>query len=98
LGYFETQVADASSGEPRTVRHMYNMTTGVERDFRGHGLATALEVLAIRCARRYGAAYLRTNNHSENAPMLAVNRKLGYLPEPGKYLLVNRNVTAGAVG
>jgi hypothetical protein len=26
---------------------------------------------------------MRTNNDSENAPMLAVNRKLGYRPEPG---------------
>ncbi|HEY7850574.1 MAG TPA: hypothetical protein VIC27_10950, partial [Ktedonobacterales bacterium] len=27
----------------------------------------------------------RTNNDSQNAPMLAVNRKLGYQPQPGFY-------------
>jgi hypothetical protein len=29
-----------------------------------------------------GARYPRTNNDSQNAPMLVVNRKLGYRPEP----------------
>jgi GNAT superfamily N-acetyltransferase len=96
LDYFEKQVWDVESGAPRTVRRMYHMMTGVEREYRGRGLATALKLLAVRCARRYGAAYLRTNNDSQNAPMLAVNRKLGFVPEPGKYLLVCRAV--GGVG
>ena len=67
----------------------YNAFTGVERDYRGRGLAQALKLLAVRFAQHYGAAYIRTNNDSQNAPMLAVNRKLGYRPEPGKYRLVN---------
>ena len=44
-------------------------------------------MLGIRCAKAFGAATIRTNNDSENAPMLAINRKLGYKPLPGKYLL-----------
>jgi hypothetical protein len=48
-------------------------------------VAQALKLLAIRCARRYGAVYIRTHNDSENAPMLAINRKLGYQPQPGLY-------------
>ena len=32
--------------------------------------------------------YIRTNNDSNNAPMLAVNRKLGYKSEPGLYRLL----------
>jgi RimJ/RimL family protein N-acetyltransferase len=67
----------------------YNAFTGVERDYRGRGLAQALKLLAIRFAQRYGAAHIRTNNDSQNAPMLAINRKLGYRPEPGRYRLVN---------
>lgn len=67
---------------------MYNMFTGVDRDYRGRDLALALKLLAIRCAQRYGATYIRTNNDSHNAPMLAINRKLGYQPAPGKYRLV----------
>ncbi len=65
----------------------YNMMTGVDRAYRGRKLALALKLLAIRRAQRYGAAYIRTNNDSENAPMLAINRKLGYEPKPGKYLI-----------
>lgn len=28
---------------------------------------------------------MRTNNHSGNAPMLAVNRRLGFVPQVGKW-------------
>jgi hypothetical protein len=31
---------------------------------------------------------IRTNNDSRNAPMLAINRKMGYQPEPGWHLLL----------
>jgi GNAT superfamily N-acetyltransferase len=64
---------------------MYNGITGVLPAWRGRGIALALKLLGIRAARRHGAGYLRTNNDSENAPMLAVNRKLGYQPDPGYY-------------
>jgi GNAT superfamily N-acetyltransferase len=65
--------------------HTGNMMTGVLPAYRGRGIALALKLLAIRTARRWGAAFIHTNNDSENAPMLAVNRKLGYLPKPGYY-------------
>ncbi len=64
---------------------MYNMMTGVDEAYRGRGIAQALKVQAIRWAKAYGADYIRTNNNSENAPMLAINRKLGYVPQPGSY-------------
>ncbi len=67
------------------TQSMYNMMTGVDRPYRGRGIALALKLLALRCARAYGARYLRTHNDSENAPMLAINRKLGYQPLPGIY-------------
>lgn len=65
----------------------YHMHSGVLRAYRGRGLAHALKLLSIRCAKRHGAAYIRTNNDSQNAPMLTVNRKFGYRPEPGFYRL-----------
>lgn len=34
-----------------------------------------------------GASITRTNNDSRNAPMLAINQKWGYQPQPGKYYL-----------
>lgn len=75
----------AAVGYFAATNSMYNMVTGVDRAHRGHGVAQALKLLAIRCARRYGAVYIRTHNDSENAPILAINRKLGYQPQPGLY-------------
>ena len=72
----------------------YNAFTGVDRDYRGRGLAQALKLLAVRLAQRYGAEYIRTNNDSQNAPMLAINRKLGYRAEPGRYRLINDVATS----
>ena len=80
LGYFAQQ-------QPM----MYQMITGVDRAYRGRGIALALKLLGIRCARRYGVDYIRTNNDSQNAPILAVNRKLGFKPEPGYYRLLRED-------
>jgi GNAT superfamily N-acetyltransferase len=66
----------------------HNAFTGVERAYRGRKIALALKLLAIRCARKYGADNFLTDNDSKNAPMLAINRKLGYQSEPGIYVLV----------
>jgi GNAT superfamily N-acetyltransferase len=69
-------------------RGAYNLFTGVLPAYRERKIALALKLDAIRYARAHGAAYIRTNNDSMNAPMLAVNRKLGYQRQPGKYKLV----------
>lgn len=66
---------------------LYNAFTGTDRAYRGRGLALAVKVKALEWAAAQGAAYIRTNNHSVNAPMLAVNQKLGYSPLPGVYIL-----------
>jgi GNAT superfamily N-acetyltransferase len=72
------------------ANYSYNAFTGVLREYRGRGLACALKLMAIRRARQYGATRIRTDNDSQNAPMLAVNRKLGYQPEPGLYYLIRK--------
>jgi RimJ/RimL family protein N-acetyltransferase len=66
-------------------RHAYNAITGVLREYRGRGLAQALKLQTILLAKKEGVRYMRTNNDSQNAPMLAINRKLGYQPQPGIY-------------
>jgi GNAT superfamily N-acetyltransferase len=67
----------------------HNEMTGVRREYRGRDIALALKLLAIRFARSIGACEITTSNDSLNAPMLAVNRKLGYIPQNGQYKLIN---------
>ena len=69
---------------------LYNVFTGVRRGYRGRGLAQAMKVRAAEYARGRGATAIRTHNVSTNAPMLAVNRKLGYRPQPGYFKMVKR--------
>jgi len=64
---------------------MWTFYTAVHPDCRGNNLSLVLKLLSIRRAKEYGAAYMRTNNDSQNAPMLAVNRRLGYVPCPGQF-------------
>ena len=64
---------------------MENAFTGVIREYRGRGIATALKLLTIEHAKTVGVSEILTENDSENAPILAVNRKLGYKPWPGAY-------------
>jgi GNAT superfamily N-acetyltransferase len=68
-------------------RYMTHWGTGIDRAYRGRHIAFALKLLGIQAARRYDVEYLSTANDSENAPMLAINRKLGYQPQPGVYVM-----------
>jgi len=84
----EHWVGLSAIGVYQADKHAYNAFTGVLRDYRGRGLAQALKLQTILLARREGMRYIRTHNDSNNAPMLAINRKLGYKPEPGIYRLL----------
>lgn len=52
--------------------------TGIRRDFRGRGIAQALKRAQIAAAKAAGYERLRTQNDLANAPMRAVNERLGY--------------------
>ncbi len=65
----------------------YNFITAVNPSHRGRGIALALKLTAIKTAKALGYAQMRTNNLSINAPMLEVNRKLGFENLPGRWLL-----------
>ena len=71
--------------DTREARHTI---TGVLPAYRGRKIAQALKILAVRYARQHGAMMFRTSNDSRNAPMLAINRKMGFQPCPGKYFLI----------
>ncbi len=61
---------------------MYQALTGVLRDCRRKGIALALKLQGIRYAITKGFQYVRTNNDTVNVGMLAINRELGFMPEP----------------
>jgi GNAT superfamily N-acetyltransferase len=56
------------------------MFTGTLRAYRGRGLALAVKLASIRWAAANGITMMATNNDETNAPMLAINRRLGYVP------------------
>lgn len=68
--------------------YAYNLHTGVDKRYRGRKLAQAVKVLALRYARQeLEVNIVRTNNNSLNHPMIAINRKFGYIPAQGSYTL-----------
>lgn len=56
--------------------------TGVRRPFRGRHIATALKVKTVEYAREHGIREIRTWNEINNAPMLAINEKFGFVRQP----------------
>jgi len=80
----DVPVALAAIGETAPAR-FYHMMTGVLPLYRGRGIASALKVLTVECARSLGGRLIVTHNDSTNAPMLAINRRLGYVARPGWY-------------
>jgi len=55
-----------------------NEFTATLPDFRGRGLATLCKLASIRWAKANGIHTIVAGNDGGNAPMLAINRKLGY--------------------
>lgn len=62
---------------------MFTLLTGVAPEYRGRKIAQALKLIAILHGKGLGADSIRTQNDSINAPMLAINRKLGFVREDG---------------
>ena len=66
--------ADLESGRAVTI------FTGTLREFRGRGLGLAAKTASLRWAGANGISYISTINDETNAPMLAINDRLGYKP------------------
>lgn len=64
--------------------------TAVARDWRGRGVAGALKRATIAWAIASGLVALETGNDVDNAPMRAVNARLGFRPLPDMVLMRGR--------
>jgi len=79
-------------GQPTAAWHDM---TAVARSWRGRGVAGALKRATIAWAIQHGLERLETGNDVDNAPMRAVNAKLGYRPLADR--LVLRGPAGGAI-
>lgn len=68
--------------KPKTGDWLRQGLTGVRRSFRGRHIATALKVKTVEYARDRGIREIRTWNEINNAPMLAINMKFGFVRQP----------------
>ncbi|MCI0476856.1 MAG: GNAT family N-acetyltransferase [Anaerolineales bacterium] len=55
---------------------------GVRRDLRGEGIAQALRLRIIAYARVHDHSHINTVTNSQNAAVIALNRKFGYVDQP----------------
>jgi len=62
----------------REGRRAEMLMTATRRDRRGRGLATLARTASARRADELGITRIVTGNDRGNAPMLAINRKLGF--------------------
>ena len=61
--------------------------TGVVREERGKGIAMLLKYYAVQYAKDRGAPQIITDNAEQNAPMRAINKKLGFVALPETWLM-----------
>lgn len=86
--YFLAKMGDLYVGESYLKRSeadpgvLWQQLTAVLHEYRGLGIATTLKVRTVEYAQVMGYREIRTFNSSRNAPMLAVNTKLGFVRQP----------------
>jgi RimJ/RimL family protein N-acetyltransferase len=61
--------------------------SGVARTHRGRGIAPALKAQQIAWCRAAGFIELETVNHADNAPMRAINERMGFVDQPAQLML-----------
>ena len=64
----------------RSSARALNEMTGTLAEFRGRGLARLVKLGSLRWAASHGITQVITENDETNAPMLAINERLGYRP------------------
>lgn len=90
VGLIGGEVAAYSVAQTDGVDRYWSGMTGTRRAFRGRGLARLVKLDALRRARAAGYAHAFTGNDAGNAPMLAVNQRLGYAEAATEWRCVKR--------
>jgi RimJ/RimL family protein N-acetyltransferase len=80
---------------PGSTTVAWHDMTAVRPAYRGRGLALALKHATIAWAVGHGVRSLETGNDEHNAPMRAVNARLGYRPIPDSVGLQGPLAAAG---
>lgn len=98
--YFLATAGDAYVGEavlrkPVLGTHLTHDTTGVRRAYRGRGIAMALKLATIAYARAHGCTQIRTWNEVNNAGMLTINERLGFVRQPA-WITFEKTLAAGS--
>ena len=65
--------------------------SGVRKAFRGQGIGVAMKAVALSNAKALGATICRAQNDTRNEPMLAINSKLGFVPQFG-WIYMTRSI------
>jgi mycothiol synthase len=82
--------------KPKTGDWLNQGLTGVRRQFRGRHIASALKVKTVEYARDHEVREIRTWNEINNAPMLAINVKFGFVRQPA-WITFAKEYDEGAV-
>ena len=82
VAYDGERIAGLTTTGKRRSQDGDTWITGVARDYRGRGLATAIKVEALSRAKAKGLRAMFTTNDEPNKAMRQVNAKLGYQALP----------------
>jgi RimJ/RimL family protein N-acetyltransferase len=85
-----TPVAMSYLSYPPVRGAVWTAYTCCHPKYRGRGIARAVKLQTLAQAAELGIPEVRTDNDSENAPMLHINETLGYAPQPGYVSFVKR--------
>jgi GNAT superfamily N-acetyltransferase len=62
---------------------LFQALTGVDKEYRGRGIAKAIKARAMRRAKEKGVTEVHCDNDTRTAPMIHINELLGYKSKPG---------------
>lgn len=87
VGHVDGRVAAFTAAYPESADTWRIALTGVAPEMRRRGVGRAIKLALEDVARRHGARRIATDNLSDNEPILALNRSLGYVRSLGTWRL-----------